>query len=43
MIKKLRQKFILIATLAVTLVMLLLCLIVNVANFISVDSGLRRC
>lgn len=42
MIKKLRQKFILIATLAVTLVMLLLCLIVNVANFISVDSGLRQ-
>ncbi len=42
MIKRLRSRFIKIATLAVAAVLLLLCLIVNVANFVSVDSGLTQ-
>lgn len=42
MIKRLRRKFIKIAMLAVTLVMLLLCIIVNVANGIIVNSKLNE-
>lgn len=42
MIKRLRSRFIKIATLAVAGVLLLLCLIVNAANFVSVDSELTR-
>lgn len=42
MIKRLRSRFIKIATLAVAAVLLLLCLIVNAANFVSVDSGLTQ-
>lgn len=42
MIKRLQKKFIRIATLAVTLVLLLLCLIVNTANYISVNSQLKQ-
>ncbi len=42
MIKKLRKKFILIATLSVTAVMLLLCGAVNTANYISVNSELDQ-
>lgn len=42
MIKQLRKKFVRIAMLAVTSVLVLLCLIVNIANFISVDSQLRE-
>lgn len=42
MIKRLQKKFIRIATLAVTLVLLLLCLIVNIANYISVNSQLKQ-
>lgn len=42
MIKRLRKKFIRIATLAVTSVLILLCLIVNIANYISVNSELTR-
>lgn len=37
MIRRLRKRFIRIAMLAVTSVMLLLCLIVNIANYVSVD------
>lgn len=40
MIKRLRQRFIRIAMLSVTAVMLILSLIVNLANFISTDSDL---
>ena len=40
MIKQLRKRFIRIAMLAVTAVLLALCLIVNIANYVSVDSGL---
>lgn len=40
MIRRLRKRFIRIAMLAVTSVMLLLCLIVNIANYVSVDSEL---
>lgn len=39
MIRRLRKRFIRIATLAVTAVLLVLCLSVNIANYISVDSG----
>ena len=40
MIRRLRKRFIRIAMLAVTSVMLLLCLIVNIANYVSVDAEL---
>ena len=40
MIKKLRKEFIAIATVAVVSVMVLLCVIVNVANFVSVSARL---
>lgn len=40
MIKRLRQRFIRIAMISVAAVMLMLSLIVNIANFISTDSGL---
>ena len=40
MIKKLRRRFIIITVSAVTLVLTLLCLIVNIANFVSVNSGI---
>lgn len=42
MIKQLRKRFIRIAMLSVTAVMLLLSLIVNIANFISTDSDLTE-
>ena len=42
MIKRLRKRFIRISVISVTLVMLLLCLIVNVAHFLSVDSELTN-
>lgn len=42
MIKRLRKRFIRIAMAAVTSVMVLLCLIVNVANYISVDGELTQ-
>lgn len=42
MIKRLRKKFILITMLSVAAVMLLLSLTVNIANYISVDSGLTQ-
>ena len=42
MIAKLRKRFIRITVLAVTAVMLLLCLIVNAANYVSVDDGLTK-
>lgn len=42
MIKQLRKKFIRIAMLAVTSVLLLLCIIVNLANFLSVNSQLNE-
>ncbi len=42
MIKTLRKRFIRITVLAVTAVMLVLCLIVNIANYVSVDSGLTQ-
>lgn len=42
MIKQLRQKFIRIAMLAVTAVLILLCVIINTANYISVDSELTQ-
>ncbi len=42
MIKRLRKKFILITMVSVASVMLLLSLIVNIANYISVDSGLTQ-
>lgn len=42
MIKRLRRKFIRIAMLAVTCVMVLLCLIVNLTNYLSVDNGLTQ-
>lgn len=42
MIKKLRKKFVRIAMLAVSSVLVLLCLIVNITNFISVDSQLNE-
>ena len=42
MVKKLRKKFIRITMLSVTAVMLLLCLTVNIANFISVNSEEKK-
>lgn len=42
MIKKLRKEFITISIIAVVSVMVLLCVIVNVANFISVNSKLNN-
>lgn len=42
MIKKLRKRFIRITMIAVSLVLLLLCLIVNAANIISVNSDLEQ-
>ncbi|MGN0688361.1 MAG: sensor histidine kinase [Oscillospiraceae bacterium] len=42
MIKRLRKRFIRIAMLSVTVVMLLLALIVNIANYISTDSDLTK-
>lgn len=42
MIKRLRKRFIRIATLSVTVVMLLLSLIVNIANYISMDSDITK-
>ena len=42
MIKTLRKRFIRIAMLAVTAVLLALCLIVNAANYISVDNSLTN-
>ena len=42
MIRRLRRRFIRIAMLSVAVVMLLLTLIVNGANFVSADSDLRR-
>lgn len=42
MIKRLRKKFIRIAMLAVSSVLLLLCLIVNIANYISVNADLTQ-
>ena len=42
MIKKLRKKFIIIATLSVALAMILLSVIVNAADFISTDRNSRR-
>ncbi len=42
MIKRLRRKFIRIAMLAVSSVMLLLCFIVNIANYISVNADLTQ-
>ena len=42
MIKTLRKRFIRITMLAVTAVMLVLCLIVNIANYVSVDGGLTK-
>lgn len=41
MIRRLQKKFIRISMLSVMLVMLTLCIIVNAANFISVDSGIK--
>ena len=42
MIKRLRNRFIRIAMLSVTAVMLLLTIILNVANYISTDSDLKQ-
>lgn len=42
MIKQLRKRFIRIAMLSVTTVMLILSLIVNIANFISTNSDLNQ-
>ncbi len=42
MIKRLRKRFIIIATVAVTAVMLVLCLIVNAASYASVNSELKQ-
>ncbi|MGN0660933.1 MAG: sensor histidine kinase [Oscillospiraceae bacterium] len=42
MIKRLRKRFIRIAMLSVTVVMLILSLIVNIANFVSTDSDLKE-
>ena len=41
MIKRLRSRFIRIATLSVAAVMLLLTVILNVVNYVSTDSDLR--
>ena len=42
MIKRLRKRFIRIATLAVTGVMLVLCIALNTANFLSVRAEQQR-
>lgn len=42
MIKKLKNKFIRITMVSISLVMIVLCLIVNAANFISVNSDLKN-
>ena len=42
MIKRLRNRFIRIAMLSVTAVMLLLTIILNVANYVSTDSDLKQ-
>ena len=42
MIKRLRNRFIRIATLSVAAVMLLLTVILNVANYISTDNDLQQ-
>ena len=42
MIKSLRNRFISIAMLSVTAVMLLLTIILNVANYVSTDSDLKQ-
>lgn len=42
MIEKLRKKFIRIATIAVTAVLFLVCLTVNIANYISINSQLTK-
>ena len=42
MINKLRRRFIRIAILSVTVVMLVLCLVVNIANFWSMNSNQKR-
>ena len=42
MINKLRRRFIRIAILSVTVVMLVLCLVVNIANFWSMNSNQER-
>lgn len=42
MIKTLRKRFIRIAVLAVTAVLLTLCLIVSIANYVSVDNSLTQ-
>ena len=42
MIKDLRRKFIRITMFAVAMVMILLCLIVNIANYLSVNSELNQ-
>lgn len=42
MLKTLRKRFIRITMLAVTAVMLVLCLIVNIANYVSVDGDLTK-
>ena len=42
MIKRLRNRFIRIAMLSVTAVMLLLTVILNVANYVSTDSDLKQ-
>ena len=41
MIKRLRNRFIRIAMLSVTAVMMLLTIILNVANYVSTDSDLK--
>ena len=42
MIKKLKNKFIRITMASISMVMIVLCLIVNIANFISVNSDLKK-
>ena len=42
MIKRLRKRFIRIATLAVAAVLLVLCVSINLANYISVTGGLHE-
>lgn len=42
MIKRLRNRFIRIAMLSVTAVMMLLTIILNVANYVSTDSDLKQ-
>ena len=42
MIHRLRRKFILIAMGAVTLVMIMMCLSINIINFLTTDSDLEK-